>query len=305
MLSDFAMNTAIDTVGFVGTGIMGAPMVRHLAAAGFRVTAYNRSIEKSRPLLAHGVQIASSAAQAATGQDAVVVMLNSGQVCADLLLAPANGALWAMKPGSVLIVMSSLDVQTARDHARRASDVGVHYLDAPVSGGEVGAQAATLSIMVGGDESVVERARPLFEAMGRPLHMGPTGTGQLTKLANQLTVASTIVAVAEALLVAERGGADPGKVREALLGGFAQSKILELHGRRMINGDFVPGGTAINQIKDTQAALELAKALSLELPMLKLTDSLFRALVDHGHGELDHSALILELRRRNPAGSTV
>ncbi len=294
------MNEAISTVGFVGTGIMGAPMARHLAAAGFHVTAYNRSMEKARPLAEHGVRLASSATEACAGQDAVVVMLNSGQVCEELLFAPETGALYAMRPGCLLIVMSSLKVETAKDHARRAREVGIGYLDAPVSGGEVGAKAATLSIMVGGEPADVARARPLFEAMGRPLHMGSTGTGQLTKLANQLTVASTIVAVAEALLMAERGGADPAKVREALLGGFAQSKILELHGRRMISGDFVPGGTAINQIKDTQAAMELAQELSLELPMLALTDSLFRDLVDHGHGELDHSALILELRRRNP-----
>lgn len=295
------MNEAIRTVGFVGTGIMGAPMARHLAASGFQVTAYNRSMEKAMPLAEHGVLIASSAAEACTGKDVVVVMLNSGHICEKLLFAPKTGGLFAMRPGCLLIVMSSLTVETAKDHERRSRAVGVSYLDAPVSGGEVGAKAATLSIMVGGEAADVARARPLFEAMGRPLHMGPTGTGQLTKLANQLTVASTIVAVAEALLLAERGGADPAKVREALLGGFAQSKILELHGRRMITGDFVPGGTAINQIKDTQAAIELAQELSLELPMLALTDSLFRDLVDHGNGELDHSALILELRRRNPA----
>ncbi|MES2977392.1 MAG: NAD(P)-dependent oxidoreductase [Pseudomonadota bacterium] len=299
------MNDTISTVGFVGTGIMGAPMALHLAAAGFQVAAYNRSMDKARPLAEQGVRLAPTASEACAGQDAVVVMLNSGQVCEEILFAPGSGALWAMRPGSLLIVMSSLKVETARDHARRAGAVGVGYLDAPVSGGEVGAKAATLSIMVGGEATDVARARPLFEAMGRPLHMGPTGTGQLTKLANQLTVASTIVAVAEALLMAERGGADPAKVREALLGGFAQSKILELHGRRMIAGDFVPGGTAINQIKDTQAALELARELSLELPMLALTDSLFQSLVAHGHGELDHSALILELRRRNPAKSAV
>ncbi len=294
------MNEAIRSVGFIGTGIMGAPMALHLSASGFRVTAYNRSIEKARQLAEHGVRVASSAAEACTGQDGVVVMLNSGQVCDELLFAPETGALFAMRPGCLLIVMSSLTVETAKDQERRSRAVGVGYLDAPVSGGEVGAKTATLSIMVGGETADVARARPLFEAMGRPLHMGPTGTGQLTKLANQLTVASTIVAVAEALLLAERGGADPAKVREALLGGFAQSKILELHGRRMIEGDFVPGGTAINQIKDTQAAIKLAMKLSLELPMLALTDSLFRDLVDQGHGELDHSALILELRRRNP-----
>lgn len=293
------MTGALKTVGFIGTGIMGLPMARNIAAAGFEVTAYNRTAPKAAMLSQQGIGLSDSAAHAAAGKDAVVVMLNSAPVCEEVLFQPTSGALWSMRPGSLLIVMSSIAVHSAQSQAERARAAGVHYLDAPVSGGEVGAEAANLSIMVGGDAQDVETARPLLQAMGRVIHIGPTGTGQLTKLANQLTVASTIVAVAEALLLAERGGAQLDRVREALLGGFANSRIMDLHGRRMIDGDFTPGGTAINQIKDTQAALGLASDLGLDLPMLNLTDGLFRAMVEHGRGELDHSALILELRRRN------
>jgi 2-hydroxy-3-oxopropionate reductase len=274
-------------------------MAQNLARAGFAVTAYNRSPDKAHVLTELGVQVVDSAEQACRGQDAVVVMLSSGPVCEEVLFDPQHGAILAMMPNSLLVVMSSIPVPLAQAQALQAQALNVRYLDAPVSGGEVGAKAATLSIMVGGDASDVQRAQPLFEAMGRPIHIGPSGTGQLTKLANQLTVASTIVAVAEALLLAERGGAQLDRVREALLGGFAQSKILELHGRRMIEEQFTPGGTAVNQVKDTQAAVDLAASLGLDLPMLKLTDGLFKDLVLNGRGGLDHSALILELRRRN------
>lgn len=289
----------IQSVGFIGTGIMGLPMAKHLASAGFKVTAYNRSTSKAEVLAEHGVRVVESAAEAASGNDAVVVMLSSGPVCDDVLFSKPNGAAWQMKPGSVLIVMSSIPVSTAKAHAQLAESAGIQYLDAPVSGGEVGAQSANLSIMVGGKDEVVASCQALFQVMGRPIHIGPIGTGQLTKLANQLIVASTIVTVAESLLLAEKGGAQLNKVREALLGGFASSRILELHGKRMIEENFTPGGTAINQVKDTQAALKLAESLDLKLPMLGLTDALFRDLIDHGHGELDHSALILELRRLN------
>jgi 2-hydroxy-3-oxopropionate reductase len=289
----------IQTVGFIGTGIMGLPMAKHLAAAGFKVTAYNRSSSKAAVLTQYGVNVVESAAKAASGNDAVVVMLSSGPVCDDILFSKPNGAVWQMKPGSILIVMSSIPVGTAKAHAELAASAGIQYLDAPVSGGEVGAIAANLSIMVGGDNDTVASCQQLLQAMGRTIHIGPIGTGQLTKLANQLIVASTIVTVAESLLLAERGGAQIDKVRDALLGGFASSRILELHGKRMIDENFRPGGTATNQVKDTQAALELAESLELKLPMLSLTDALFRNLIDHGHGDLDHSALILELRRLN------
>jgi len=289
----------IQSVGFIGTGIMGLPMAKHLANAGFKVTAYNRSTSKAAVLAEHGVSVVESATEAASGHDAVVVMLSSGPVCDDVIFSKPNGAVWHMKPGSVLIVMSSIPVGTAKAHAQLAESIGIQYLDAPVSGGEVGARAANLSIMVGGNDDTMASCQELFQAMGRPIHIGPIGTGQLTKLANQLIVASTIVTVAESLLLAEKGGAQLDKVREALLGGFASSRILELHGKRMIDENFTPGGTAINQVKDTQAALKLAESLDLKLPMLGLTDALFRDLIDHGHGDLDHSALILELRRLN------
>ncbi len=297
------MSKTIKNVGFIGTGIMGWPMARNLATAGFAVSAFDKNTQKLALLAEHGVKIADSASEAVSDKDAVVVMLDTGPVCDAVLFSEPTGAVRSMRPGSLLIVMSSLSVKTAEDHACCAQKYGVRYLDAPVSGGQVGAENAALSIMIGGESSDVEAARPLFEALGRPIHIGPTGTGQLTKLANQLTVASTIVAVAETLLLAEQGGANLERVREALLGGFANSRILDLHGRRMITGDFAPGGTAINQIKDTEAALALAGDLGLQLPMLELTDKLFHDLVNHGDGELDHSALIRELRRINSLAS--
>ena len=293
------MAQEIRQIGFIGTGIMGAPMARNLVRAGFSVTAFDQDTAKVDRLASHGVEAGGSGAETTRNKDAVVVMLNTGPVCDEVLLCEGAGALWAMRPGSLLIVMSSIAVETAKEQARCAGGAGIRYLDAPVSGGEVGAEGGTLSIMVGGEEADVAAARPLFEALGRPVHIGPAGTGQLTKLANQLIVASTITAVAETLLLAERGGADLMRVREALLGGFAGSRILELQGLRMIEENFKPGGTAVHQIKDTVAAVELAKDLGIRLPMLELADQLFTDLVANGDGELDHSAIILELRRRN------
>jgi 3-hydroxyisobutyrate dehydrogenase-like beta-hydroxyacid dehydrogenase len=204
-----------------------------------------------------------------------------------------------MRPGSLLIVMSSIPVATAQRHAEMTAERGVDYLDAPVSGGETGAREGTLAIMAGGAQDVFERARPLLEVMGRPTHVGPAGTGQLSKLVNQMIVASTIVTVAEAVLLAERGGADPAKVREALLGGFADSTILRQHALRMIERDFQPGGPAKYQVKDTTTAVEFGRTIGLELPVLQVVDRLFGDMVEHGDGDLDHSAIICEIGRRN------
>ena len=284
-------------VGFVGTGIMGAHMARRLAAAGHRVQAWNRTTDKATPLSRFGVSVTATAADAARGADVVICMLSSGPVCDDVLLG--QGAVLAtMRSGSTLVVMSSIPVETARSQSTAAAECGVGYLDAPVSGGEAGAEAGTLAIMAGGDEVVFERSRVLFEAMGRPVRVGPAGSGQLAKLVNQMMVASTIAAVAEALLFAERGGADPGKVREALLGGFADSTVLRQHGLRMIAGNFVPGGPAKYQVKDTSTALALSRSIGLDLPLLALVDRLFGDMVSHGGGDLDHSAIISEFRRR-------
>jgi 3-hydroxyisobutyrate dehydrogenase-like beta-hydroxyacid dehydrogenase len=286
------------TIGFLGTGIMGVRMAARLAAAGHAVRAWNRTRAKAERLASRGIGVVATAADAARGADVVICMLSSGPVCDEVLLG-GDGAVAAMPAGSALVVMSSIPVETAREQARAADARGVGYLDAPVSGGEKGATEGTLAIMAGGDEALFARLRPVLETMGRPTLVGPVGAGELAKLVNQLIVAGTIAIVAEGVLLAERGGADPAKVRAALLGGFASSTILDQHGPRMITGDFAPGGAARHQLKDTATAVALARALGLALPVTELVDGLFGDLVAHGDGDLDHSALIRELRRRN------
>ncbi|QFI68807.1 NAD(P)-dependent oxidoreductase [Sinorhizobium alkalisoli] len=293
------------SVAVLGTGLMGGPMAANLVASGFDVAVWNRSADKTQSLAKMGAGPAGNPAGAVIDADWVVVMLSSGRVCDEVLFGP-EGAARAMRKNALLIVMSSIGMADAQLMADKARKLGLRWLDAPVSGGTSAAKAGTLSIMAGGDIEDVRAANPVLSAMGRVVHIGPAGTGALAKLVNQLLVASTIVAISEAMLMAEEGGADPAKVREAMLAGFASSRILELHGQRMIAGDFAPGGPAKYQIKDTRAALDVAAALNLELPVLRLADGLFTSLVDHGGGDLDHSALILELKRRNgrlPPGS--
>ncbi|RWM77531.1 MAG: NAD(P)-dependent oxidoreductase [Mesorhizobium sp.] len=297
------MGKALTSIGFVGTGIMGGHMARRLAEAGFRVKAWNRTPDKASALAADGVEIAASAADAAIDADAVICMLSSGPVCDEVLLSE-GGVLGAMRRGSTLVVMSSIPVETARGQAERATAVGLNYIDAPVSGGEKGAREGTLAIMAGGEAAQVEGLRAVFAPMGRVTHVGPAGSGQLAKLANQLIVASNICAVAEALLLAESGGADPARVREALLGGFADSTVFRQHGLRMVEGNFVPGGPAKYQVKDTGTALALARAQELRLPIAEQVDSLFRRLVDEGGGDLDHSAVFLTLKKVNQPGAS-
>jgi 3-hydroxyisobutyrate dehydrogenase-like beta-hydroxyacid dehydrogenase len=286
------------TVGFLGTGIMGLPMARRIAGAGYRVVAWNRTRDKAAPLAAEGVEVVDRAHDAVRDADIVICMLSSGPAYDDLLLDD-EGVLAEMRASSVLIVMSSIPVDTAQRQAAAAAARAIGYLDAPVSGGQKGAQDGTLAIMVGGDGSMFERSRAVLQTMGRPTRIGPAGTGQLAKLVNQMMVASTIAAVAEAMLLAERGGADPAQVRAALLGGFADSTILRQHAARMIAQDFQPGGPAKYQVRDTGTAIGFAQSVGLELPVLGLVDDLFSDMVENGDGELDHSALIRELRRRN------
>lgn len=288
-------------IGFVGTGIMGGHMARRLAETGFRVTAWNRTADKAAALAAAGVELAGSPAGAASEADVVICMLSSGPVCDEVLLA-AGGVLEAMRPGATLVVMSSIPVETARSQAGQAAERGVRYIDAPVSGGETGARDGSLAIMAGGAAQEVAALADVFAPLGRLTHIGPAGTGQLAKLANQLIVASNICAVAEALVLAERGGADPAMVREALLGGFADSTVLRQHGQRMVDGNFTPGGPAKYQLKDTGTALALAGALKLQLPIAETVDALFRRLVEEGGGDLDHSAVFLTLQNMNQAG---
>jgi len=293
------MSDAIERITVIGTGIMGAPMAARLAAAGFDVTVWNRSTEKTAPLRKQGLRVANSAAEAASHADLVICMLSSGPVCDEILLGE-HGVIAAMRANTVLAVMSSIPVETAQAHAKAAAARAIACIDAPVSGGEKGAKEGTLAIMAGGDAATVQALRPVFDCLGRVTHVGPSGCGALTKLANQLIVASTICAVAEALTLAERGGANPAQVRLALLGGFADSTVFRQHGLRMVEGNFQPGGPAKYQVKDTTTALDFAKSCGLTLPVSTEVDRLFQAMVDHGDGDLDHSGVILELQRMNP-----
>ena len=289
-------------IAFLGTGIMGYPMARRLCEAGYPLCAWNRTRDKAARLEVCGAQVAASPAEAASSADIVIVMLSDGPTCDDVLFnGEQNGGavLEAMQAGSTLIVMSSIPVETARGQAEAARARGLEYLDAPVSGGDKGAIEGSLAIMVGGEPTVFDNCKSLFECLGRPTHVGAAGCGQLAKLANQMIVANTISTVAEALLLARTGGADPVAVRAALMGGFADSAILKLHGERMCRSDWRPGGPAKHQLKDCRTALALAEHLGLELPVSQSALEMYTAMVDHGDGELDHSAVYLELLRRN------
>lgn len=296
----------IDRIAFIGTGIMGGPMARNLARAGYSVIAWNRSRDKAAALESDGITVAETAAEAAGNADCVILMLSDGPTCDHVLdEAGAHGpaVLPAMKSGACLIVMSSIPVETARGQADRARARGLGFLDAPVSGGEKGAVDATLAIMAGGAQADYDATEAAFTAMGRPTRVGEAGAGQLAKLANQIIVGNTLATVAEALIFAERGGADPAAVRAALLGGFADSTILKQHGERMCVKNWEPGGMSRYQLKDLRTAMGFAESQGLSLPVSALTTSLFEDVVDHGDGDLDHSAVYREIERRNPGNS--
>jgi 3-hydroxyisobutyrate dehydrogenase-like beta-hydroxyacid dehydrogenase len=277
---------------------MGEPMAMHVVKAGYRVKVWNRSQDKLSALVAAGAESCPHARAAAQGVSVLICMLSDGPTCDEVLFGE-RGAVAGMPRGSTVVVMSSIPVETAFRESQRAAEFGVGYLDAPVSGGQRGAQQGNLAIMAGGSQTDFDSVRELLSTMGRPVLVGPVGCGELAKIANQMIVASTIATVSEAILLVERGGGDPAKVREALTGGFADSTILQQHARRMIENDFKPGGPAKYQLKDTHTAIALAKSLGVSLPVANLVDSLFQDMVAHGDGDLDHSALIRELRRRN------
>src|SRR5579871_1610163 len=258
-------------ITLLGTGIMGAHMARRLAQAGFQVTVWNRTADKAAKLLQFGVRIADSPSFACADADVVIVMLSNGVVVEEVLFSSDQTGIspaGAMASGSVLVVMSSIPVETCQSQAPRLAAKGVGYIDAPVSGGEPGARDGTLAIMAGGDLEQVDRIADVFAAMGRVTHIGPVGTGQMTKLANQIIVGATMAAVAEALHFVAAGGADRAAVRKALMGGFADSKILNIHGERMVERNFVPGGPAEYQLKDLRTAQALAATSSMNFTLL-------------------------------------
>lgn len=284
-------------IAMLGTGRMGFPMARRLCQAGYTVHVWNRDADKAHPLAADGAVPHASAASAAAAGEIVISMLLDGPAVASVLFE--HGAAAAMRPGTLFVDMASIQPAQARTHADRLAQRGIGALDAPVSGGTVGAEAGTLAIMVGGSATYFARAQPLLQVLGRATHVGPHGAGQLAKLANQMIVGITIGAVAEALLLAAKGGADMAKVREAITGGFADSRILQLHGQRMVERDFAPRGRMTVQLKDMRNALATAHELGFEAPVTQLFESLYADAVAHGLDDLDHSGLFVELARRN------
>jgi 3-hydroxyisobutyrate dehydrogenase-like beta-hydroxyacid dehydrogenase len=284
-------------ISVLGIGLMGFPMGRLLCAAGYEVHVWSRTYEKAQRLAAFGAVVHATPGEAVKDADLVITMLENGNVVDQVLFG--MGVAAAMKPCSLLVDMSSIKPIEARDHAARFSEMHIDYLDAPVSGGTLGAEQGTLAIMVGGKVADFERALPVLRVFGRATHVGPTGAGQLAKLANQMIVGITIGAVAEALLLCERCGADMAKVKEAITGGFADSRILQVHGQRMVERDFAPRGRMSVQLKDLRNALSTAAEIGFDAPITQLFEQLYAQGIDHGLADLDHSGLFVELASRN------
>lgn len=285
------------SIAFLGTGLMGAPMCQNLLSAGLPLTVWNRSLAKTEPLAKRGAVVADSPQSAVADADVVITMLSDGPAVSAVMFE--QGAADAIREGATHIDMSSIGADEAIEHAKRHAERGVRYLDSPVSGGTRGASAGELAIMAGGDAETFAAMQPVFAALGQATHVGPNGCGQLAKLANQVIVAVTIGAVSEAFILAGGGGADRAKVREALQGGFASSRILTEHGQRMVDRAFEPGGPAKFQLKDLHNALSAADRLGLELPITKLLHGLFDAMVQSGKGDMDHSGLLTHLEALN------
>jgi len=286
-----------ETIGFIGLGIMGKPMARNLLAAGYELTVHSRSPGPVEELVADGAKRAASPREVAAASTVTITMLPDTPDVEEVL-AGVEGVVEGAATGTLVIDMSSIDPDASRSIARTFAERGVGVLDAPVSGGERGAIDGMLSIMVGGDEAAFERAAPIFEVLGANIvHVGPSGAGQVAKACNQLVVASTIEAVAEALLLAERSGVDPAKVREALLGGFAGSKILEVHGQRMLDRAFDPGFRIRLHRKDARIVEDAAAATASPIPAFAVVAGQLQRALDAGDGERDHSGLFSELER--------
>lgn len=284
-------------IAFLGMGLMGTPMATNLAKAGYDLTVWNRTISKAEPLAGHGAKISETAAGAVHEADVVITMLQTDEVVRSLLFE--QGVARAMARGATLIDMSTIPPHSAIEYAKKLKGERISWLDAPVSGGTRGAVAGNLTIMAGGSPETFDRCAPVLGAMGRVTHVGPPGAGQVAKVANQIIVATTIGGVAEALLLTIAAGLDPNVVRSALTGGFADSRILEEHGRRMVDRDFVAGGAVQVQLKDLMIALGEAEELDLQLPLTERVTAMFQMMSDLGNDDIDHSALILELERMN------
>jgi 3-hydroxyisobutyrate dehydrogenase-like beta-hydroxyacid dehydrogenase len=283
------------TLAFLGIGLMGRPMATRLLHAGFPLRAWNRTAAKAAALQELGAEPVASVRDAVSGADIVISMLEAGPAVHEVIEA----ALPALGEQTLWIDMSSTRHDEAIAFAQRLAQRKVHFMDAPVSGGVGGAQAGSLAIMAGASEDDFQRAEQVLLAMGNPMRVGPVGSGQVAKLCNQLIVGATINIVAEALLLADAAGADPAAVRDAIRGGFAGSRILEVHGARMLARDFVPGGQVKSQVKDLRNVLAAAKDARLTLPFAELAERRYAAL-ENDLGTADHSAALIQLERDNP-----
>jgi len=281
----------MERIGFIGLGIMGKPMASRLVRAGFPVVVHNRSPEAADELAGEGAEVAGSPREVAESADIVVTMLPDSPDVEAVVLAGEDGVVAGVREGMLFVDMSTIAPATARAVHAALAERGVEAVDAPVSGGEPAAVDGKLSIMAGGSEEALARARPVLDELGTTTHIGPAGAGQVAKAANQIVVAVTIQAVAEALTLARRAGVDPARVREALLGGFAQSKILEVHGERMLEGSYEPGFRIELHRKDLAIALQTAREEGVPLFATAQVAELLNALIAQGAGARDHSAV--------------
>ncbi|MBI2312314.1 MAG: 2-hydroxy-3-oxopropionate reductase [Betaproteobacteria bacterium] len=284
-------------VGFIGLGIMGQPMALNLVKGGHTLAVYGRRAETVQPLEANGATACGSPRDVAAKSEITIVMVSDTPDVEQVILGE-NGVIHGARPGSVVVDMSTISPSATRAMAKKLAEKGIEMVDAPVSGGDIGAIQGTLSIMVGGKPEVFERVKPVLECVGKTIvHIGPNGAGQVAKACNQIVAGVTIQAVAEALTLARASGVDAGKVRDALLGGFAYSRILEVHGKRMLDRVYKPGFKAKLHQKDMAIVLREAHQLGLALPAAALVAQQFNAMVGAGEAELDNSGIIRVLER--------
>ena len=284
-------------IGFIGTGLMGLPMAKNILKAGYNLKAFNRSKNKAAPLKDQGAEISTSIKEAVSDSDVVITMLTDDNAVDEIM--SSSDFLLGLKSEAIVIDMSSVKPSTATNHGNNLKSKNINYLDAPVSGGTIGAEEASLAIMVGGEQDVFNKASEILKTMGNPTLVGPLGSGQVSKLANQIIVGLTIGAVAEAVTLCEKAGADPVKMISALSGGWADSKILQTHGKRMIDKDFSPKGKTSTHLKDMNNILDCANNFNTHLPISNLVKEMYKTLVENDHGDKDHSSLYMEIERMN------
>jgi len=284
-------------IAFIGTGLMGFPMAKNLLEKSLDLNVFSRTIEKAKPLEKFGAKISNSLSEAVKDVDVVITMLTDDDAVEKVL--SDQDFQKNLKKGSTIVDMSSIKPKIAIKYGKLLKDKGINFLDAPVSGGTIGAEQATLAIMVGGDQKVFDQVKDILKFMGNPTLVGPIGSGQVSKLANQIIVGVTIGAVAEAITLCEKAGVDGNKFIKALAGGFADGKILQNHGKRMIDKDFSPKGKVSTHLKDMNNILECAGDFNTQLPISNLIKDMFKSLVENGNDNDDHSALYKEIERRN------